>query len=38
MTIGEILGALGVVVMCIIFGAMGLMEAYKPYEEENNDG
>lgn len=34
----EILGALGLLLLCVIFGAMGLMEAYKPGYEEKNDG
>lgn len=30
----EILGTLGLLLLCVIFGAMGLMEAYKPYDEK----
>lgn len=34
MTLEVILGAIGILALCIIFAAIGLMEAYKPYDEE----
>lgn len=33
----KILGALGLLLLCVIFGAMGLMEAYKPYEDDEDE-